>query len=103
MPQFVEDIRRAISGKHPLLYLISAEEDRVLRPMPQLARDCFGETAELLEWTCVDGLAGHGEDTRAPVAATAASSSRCFAPRLLTASGNRAASPCRRVTLLIST
>jgi hypothetical protein len=61
-----EEIRRAVSGRHPLLYILTPEEDRVVTALESMARD-LGPEARVSTWTCVDGLSpgrGSGEDTR---------------------------------------
>jgi hypothetical protein len=66
MKTIVEEIQAAITGRHPLLYLMSAEEDRVIRALEQLAPR-LADDARVRTWTCVDGLEGSEGDTRSPV------------------------------------
>ncbi len=72
MATMVDEIRSALSGRHPLVYLLTPEEDRALRALAELAPS-LGEGAAVRAWTCVDGLAGaDAAATRDPVAGLAA-------------------------------
>jgi hypothetical protein len=68
MKSIVDEIRNAIAGRHPLLYLLSHEEDRVTRALENLAPELASD-AGVRMWTCVDGLDGAGDDSREPVSA----------------------------------
>ena len=70
MSRFSEQIRAAIRGRHPLIYLHTPEEDRVVDALRPLASGCFAG-GTLTTWTCVRGLepAPEGADTRDPMAA----------------------------------
>jgi SpoVK/Ycf46/Vps4 family AAA+-type ATPase len=65
-----DPIRQALAGRHPLIYIHSAEEQRMVGWLERLAA-AFDPPLPLLAWTCTEGL-GEGfaaEDTRDPVAA----------------------------------
>jgi hypothetical protein len=64
----IQEIRDAIAGRHPLLYLVSPEEDRVIAALEAIAAEMPGG-ARVTTWTCVDGLDGAGGETRSPVEA----------------------------------
>jgi AAA+ superfamily predicted ATPase len=70
MSVFLDQIREALRGRHPLLYLRTPEEDRVCETLRSLLPESFpGGT--LSTWDCVRGLepAPSDVDTRNPVAA----------------------------------
>ena len=72
MSELTQDLRMAVQARHPLLYLHSAEENRVLMALEELSVEFFAG-APLHVWTCVDGLApSHDADTRDPVNAVQA-------------------------------
>lgn len=69
MSRIREEIRNAIQGHHPLVYLQTPEEDRVLAELEALAPEFFPE-GKVSVWTCVDGLStSKGESTRDPATA----------------------------------
>jgi len=69
MATIVEELREALAGRHPLLYVQSAEEDRVLAALRELA-PALGAGAAVRVWSCVDGLEGaDAAATREPVEA----------------------------------
>jgi len=70
MSLFLDQIREALRGRHPLLYLLTPEEDRACEALNRLLPGCFpGGT--LATWDCVRGLepAIPDTDTRNPIAA----------------------------------
>ncbi|HBL17408.1 MAG TPA: AAA family ATPase [Elusimicrobia bacterium] len=70
MSRFEEQVRRAVQGRNPLVFLHTSEEDRVTECLTALAPRCFpGGT--LNTWSCFRGLepAVNGVDTHNPVAA----------------------------------
>ncbi len=63
------EIEHAIRGRHPLLYCLTPEEDRVLETLEALA-GARGDGARVSTWDCVAGLQpATDEDTRDPRAA----------------------------------
>ena len=70
MSLFLDQIREALRGRHPLLYLHTPEEDRVCEALRFLLPECF-KSGTLTTWDCVRGLepAPPEVDTRNPVAA----------------------------------
>ncbi len=67
MSSFAESIRDAVRGQHPIVYLQTAEEDRVLDLLRELSREHF-QLETMTIWTCTRGLDGT-PDTREPTAA----------------------------------
>lgn len=70
MSRFEEQILTAIRGRHPLVYLHTSEEERVVDSLkPMIAKTFPG--GSLSTWSCVRGLepAAKDVDTREPVAA----------------------------------
>ncbi len=59
-------LRSAVDGQSPLVYIHSPEEDRILRGVRALAQE-LGRPVHA--WSCVDGLDGFGAETRDPVQA----------------------------------
>jgi hypothetical protein len=68
MNPVVEAIRTATHGRHPLLYLHTPEEGRVLAALEELLPE-YAADGSISAWSCVSGLDGTGEETRDPVAA----------------------------------
>lgn len=69
MPQIIEEIRSAIHSRHPLLYLLTPEEDRVRKALLSLATE-MGDNARVSSWNCVTGLESTPDPvTRDPVSA----------------------------------
>ena len=62
-----DELCSAVAGRHPLLYLRSPEEDRVVRALEAVASS-LAAPVPVYSWTCVDGLDGQ-DDTRDPVVA----------------------------------
>lgn len=63
------EIRTAISGRHPLVYLCTPEERRVIASLRDLLPS-VSPSARLSVWTCVSGWEdASGDDTRDPVKA----------------------------------
>ena len=64
-----DEIVRAVRGRHPLIYLQSPEENRVIEGLRALAPKCF-PGGSLSTWSCISGLQpAEKEDTSDPVAA----------------------------------
>ncbi|MBI5210466.1 MAG: AAA family ATPase [Elusimicrobia bacterium] len=70
MSRFEEQVLRAVHGRHPLIYLHTPEEDRVLDCLKPLVGRCF-PGGSMTAWSCIRGFtpAAEGVDTRDPVAA----------------------------------
>jgi hypothetical protein len=70
MQSFEEQILRAVSGRHPLIYLHTPEEDRAIARLTALLPRCF-PGGSVTTWSCVRGLepAAAGADTSDPLAA----------------------------------
>lgn len=70
MSRFADQIRGAIRGRHPLIYLHTSEEDRACEELKALAGECFAG-GSVRTWSCIEGLvpAPKDGDTRDPVAA----------------------------------
>ena len=62
MPQVNEDIRRALVGKNPLIYLHTSEEERMLRLLEGFAGKLYRGERPVTSWSCVSGLTGALED-----------------------------------------
>ena len=63
------EIEHAVQGRHPLIYCLTPEEDRVRNVLEDLAAE-RGPEARVATWDCVNGLVpGTGSDTRDPCAA----------------------------------
>ena len=58
MPSATEEIRRALVGKNPLIYVHTWEEERALRLLESFAAKLYKGRQELTTWTCVGGLEG---------------------------------------------
>ena len=64
-----DEIVRAVRGRHPLIYLQSPEEERVIEGLRALAPKCFAG-GTLSTWSCISGLEpAEKEDTSDPVTA----------------------------------
>lgn len=78
MPPLAESLRRAILGRHPLVYLLTWEEERAVRLLEAFAAKLLPQAAAaggvVRSWSVVRGLADapQGVDTRDPVAAVRA-------------------------------
>jgi hypothetical protein len=69
MNSVTEPIRAALTGQHPLLYVCTPEEERVVEALRELLPD-YSKKGKLSVWTCTEGLDSGGDaDTRDPVAA----------------------------------
>ncbi len=60
-----DEIRRALVGKNPLIYLHTFEEERALRLLESFSSKVFRGERPLTTWTCVGGLSGALEDRQA--------------------------------------
>lgn len=69
MSAIAEEVRSAIAGRHPIMYMHTPEENRVVAVLSQLAPE-LADDAGVSVWTCVEGLEDDdGDTTRDPVAA----------------------------------
>ena len=68
MNPVADAIRTATQGRHPLLYLHTPEEGRVVAALEELLPE-YAPGGIVSTWSCVSGLDGTGEETRDPVAA----------------------------------
>jgi ATP-dependent 26S proteasome regulatory subunit len=70
MSTFADQIRNAVNGCNPLIYLETPEENRVEAVIREIGPDCI-ENAEVYSWTCTTGIvpASDDVDTKDPVAA----------------------------------
>ena len=70
MSRLEEQVLRAVQGRNPLIYLHTAEEERVVDGLTPMVERCF-PGGSLTTWSCVRGLepAVEGVDTRDPVVA----------------------------------
>ncbi len=70
MSSYIEQIRSAVYGRHPIVYLQSPEEDRIISTLERLASECFAD-GTVTTWTCTEGLLPSSKkgDTRDPVKA----------------------------------
>ena len=70
MASFEDQILRGAAGRHPLIYLQTAEEERAARRLAALLPRCF-PGGSVTTWSCVRGLepGPEGIDTSDPVAA----------------------------------
>ncbi len=65
MPTATEEIRRALIGKNPLIYLHTSEEERALRLLESFAAKLYKGAPALTTWTCVGGFDGAVADPEA--------------------------------------
>lgn len=66
MAELAGELRRALAGKYPLIYLLSAEEERLAATVAAT----LDAATPLHDWTCVSGLGpGAGPETQDPVVA----------------------------------
>lgn len=65
MSNATEEIRRALIGKNPLVYLHTFEEERALRLLESFADKLYKGERPLATWTCVGGFSGALEDPEA--------------------------------------
>jgi len=67
MAEITTEIEKAIAGQYPLIYLNSAEEQRIIKLLRQLAEDRAGDIPAVV-WSCTTGLdsEGGGEETKDP-------------------------------------
>lgn len=56
MSSLIEEITGAIRGRNPLVYLHSAEEDRIIDLLRKSVDDYGGGSWDIHEWTCGDGF-----------------------------------------------
>jgi len=66
-----EQIRQAVLGRNPLVYLISPEEERMTGMLETIAHDTLGEDCPVYTWSCIKGLelSGASDETRTPAGA----------------------------------
>lgn len=69
MPALAEQLQNAVAGRSPLIYLLSPEEERILKGLRAVA--AAAGNVPVLTWSCVAGLDGECADpaTRDPVVA----------------------------------
>lgn len=74
MASLAENLRRAILGRHPVVYLVTWEEERAVRLLEAYAAKLLPGSGGVRSWSCIRGLqdAPQGLDTRDPVAAVQA-------------------------------
>ena len=65
MSNTTDEIRRALMGKNPLVYLHTFEEERALRLLESFAAKLYKEGRPATIWTCVGGFSGAFEDPEA--------------------------------------
>ncbi len=65
MSKATEEIRRALVGKNPLIYLRTFEEERALRLLESFAAKVYRGEQALTTWTCVGGFSGAHTDPEA--------------------------------------
>ncbi|MBI4677523.1 MAG: AAA family ATPase [Elusimicrobia bacterium] len=70
MPRFEDQVLHAVHGRHPLIYLHTPEEDRVVECLAPLVPRCF-PGGSVTTWSCIRGFepSADGVDARDPVAA----------------------------------
>jgi hypothetical protein len=69
MSAVASEIRVALNGRHPLIYLCTPEERRVILTLKDMLPACSPK-ARISVWTCVSGWEGESDgDTRDPVKA----------------------------------
>jgi len=66
MSKMMEQLRSAILGRSPLVYIYSPEEERIMRGIRSLAEE---QSQNVVTWSCVLGLEGAGPETNDPVEA----------------------------------
>jgi len=71
MSRLTDQIRKAILGRNPLVYLLSPEEDRMIGVLREVAAGMEGGAAPVRTWSCVTGFSesDDGIDARDPVRA----------------------------------
>jgi hypothetical protein len=69
MKSVVDEIRSAVYGRHPLVYLHTAEEDRAVAALAELASERGGE-AKVSTWTSDSRSASGRGSTWRPMNAT---------------------------------
>ena len=62
MSSATEEIRRALVGKNPLVYVHTWEEERAVKLLESFAAKLYKGQSPLTTWTCVGGLSGALED-----------------------------------------
>lgn len=70
--QIISEIRRLIAAKYSLAYLITYEEERVVKIVRDIATSCFSTPLKFYDWTATEGLKnemGIVPDTTDPVKA----------------------------------
>jgi len=71
MATAIEQLRKVILGRHPLVYVRTWEEERAVRMLEEMAQGVYGGKGKVWKWSCVEGLSGgpEGVDTTDPLAA----------------------------------
>ncbi len=62
MSSATEEIRRALLGKYPLVYLLTWEEERTQKLLESFAAKLYRGQGAVTTWSCVQGFAGGLED-----------------------------------------
>ncbi len=65
MSNATEEIRRALVGKNPLIYVHTWEEERALKLLESFAAKVYKGERPLATWTCVGGFSGAIKDPEA--------------------------------------
>jgi len=67
----MEQLKKVILGRHPLVYLRTWEEERAVELLASLAQSVYGGKGTIWSWSCVGGLEGAAEadGTRDPLVA----------------------------------
>jgi hypothetical protein len=58
MASAVEQLKKVIHGRHPLVYLRTWEEERAVRLLETFAQSVYGGQGTVWSWSCVQGLTG---------------------------------------------
>jgi SpoVK/Ycf46/Vps4 family AAA+-type ATPase len=67
----VENLKNAILGRYPLIYLLTWEENRAMQLLEGFSSKLFGADHPLYTWTCLSGFTPNGSfpDSREPLKA----------------------------------
>ncbi len=72
MSQLLDELRKGLNGRSPLIYLYTPEEGRALAALRELAPEYAGGADNVHLWDVVNGLPGLPGETRDPAAAIVA-------------------------------
>jgi len=56
MARIIDQIKKGIAGRNPLIYVVSAEEERVLRTLQELSEELGADQWPVHTWSCIEGL-----------------------------------------------